>query len=356
MQRNLTTQDISWFLDLYEKGQLDLNPPYQRRSVWSPRDRRFFVDTVLNNYPSPPIFLHKTLNEQGRSTYHVVDGQQRLQTIIDFTLNKVRIPDDFADVNLQKKNWDQLERNTRELFWNYTLSVEMLPDVSDAAVRNIFDRINRNSRKLVPQEMRHAKYDGWFIKTAESEAEKEEWRDFGISTTSRIKRMANVQFISELLRVIIKNQIDGFDQDALDELCADYEDLSDNSTFLEDDFLASVENIKSYIRDLLTIQKDIRNFLKVQNHFYSLWSYLALESKSLLSAEEFAPKYVRFLEDFKLALETSLSVDDQKGNGSEKIYRDAVRDYATNFRGASTDLTPRRKRHDALIKAIHGAR
>ncbi len=54
MTRTLTTQDITWFLDLKEKGQLDLDPPYQRRSVWSPRDKRFFIDTVLNNYPAPP--------------------------------------------------------------------------------------------------------------------------------------------------------------------------------------------------------------------------------------------------------------------------------------------------------------
>lgn len=44
MGRTLTTQDISWFLDIYDKGQLDLDPPYQRRSVWSPQDRRYFTE------------------------------------------------------------------------------------------------------------------------------------------------------------------------------------------------------------------------------------------------------------------------------------------------------------------------
>ncbi|MEX1107905.1 MAG: DUF262 domain-containing protein, partial [Dongiaceae bacterium] len=139
MTRTLTTQDISWFLDLHEKKQLNLNPPYQRRSVWSPRDRRFFIDTILNNYPAPPVFLHKTQDDNGRSTYHVVDGKQRLQTIIDFTENKVRIPDNFSDINLQKKRWRDLERATKERLWNYALIVEMLPDVTDAAIRNIFE-------------------------------------------------------------------------------------------------------------------------------------------------------------------------------------------------------------------------
>lgn len=89
MARSLTTQDISWFLDIHDKGQLNLDPPYQRRSVWSSTDKRFFIDTILNNYTAPPIFLHKTLDEHGRPTYHVVDGKQRLQTIIDFVQNIV---------------------------------------------------------------------------------------------------------------------------------------------------------------------------------------------------------------------------------------------------------------------------
>jgi hypothetical protein len=33
MKRRLTTQDITWFLDLHRNKQLDLDPPYQRRSV-----------------------------------------------------------------------------------------------------------------------------------------------------------------------------------------------------------------------------------------------------------------------------------------------------------------------------------
>ena len=43
VDRRVTTQDISWFLDLSRNGQLNLDPPYQRRSVWSPKDRRFFL-------------------------------------------------------------------------------------------------------------------------------------------------------------------------------------------------------------------------------------------------------------------------------------------------------------------------
>ena len=81
MDRRVTTQDISWFLDLFNQNQLNLDPAYQRRSVWNPKDRRFFLDTIFRGYPSPSIFLHKEIDESGRTIYAVVDGEQRLETI-----------------------------------------------------------------------------------------------------------------------------------------------------------------------------------------------------------------------------------------------------------------------------------
>lgn len=339
MPRNLTTQDITWFLDLSEKGQLDLVPPYQRRSVWSLRDKRFFIDTILNNYPAPPVFLHKTLDERGRPTYHVVDGKQRLNTILDFVAGQLRIPDDFADVNLRRKKWTELDRSAKERFWNYLLIVEMLPDVSDASVRNIFDRINRNSRKLTPQEMRHAKYDGWFITAVEAESERPEWKSFGLATAARAKRMADVQFVSELYGVLIRGKIEGFDQDSLDELYAEFEDLDENPTFIEEDFVASVERVRGYLSDALRVKSELQDYYKVQAHFYTLWTYAALHKEKLLSPEKFADKYSAFME--LVAKSAAGSAEDARATS-----------YSANAKGASTDLSPRQARLDALIAAM----
>ena len=357
MSRILTTQDISWFLDLNEKEQLDLNPPYQRRSVWSSRDKRFFVDTILNNYPAPPIFLHKTIDDNGRSTYHVVDGKQRLQTIIEFTENHVRIPDDFGDVNLQSKRWDDLDRNCRERIWNYVVIVEMLNDVSEAPIKNIFDRINRNSRKLTPQEMRHAKYEGWFIKLAETEAESPEWRNFGVVTPARIKRMADVQFISELLAIILKQEMQGFDQNAIDAIYAEYEDIDHDPILVEDEVSCQIESAKDKVARIIYEQPDVLNYLRIQAHFYTLWAYICLEQTRYPGDECFARSYMQFL---NVVGEVLAAPADQAeaiiaGNPqATEIGRQAILGYARNVRGASTDLSPRNERYLALCLAIHG--
>lgn len=48
---------IQWFLEIAAAGQLDLEPPYQRRSVWSEDYRRFYIDSILRDFPSPAIYL-----------------------------------------------------------------------------------------------------------------------------------------------------------------------------------------------------------------------------------------------------------------------------------------------------------
>ena len=77
MARRQNFQTISWFNDLFERQRLELDPPYQRRSVWSQAFKDYFVETILLSYPAPAIFLHEEITAEGRSIYNVVDGKQR---------------------------------------------------------------------------------------------------------------------------------------------------------------------------------------------------------------------------------------------------------------------------------------
>jgi uncharacterized protein with ParB-like and HNH nuclease domain len=123
MKRQPSTQQISWFLDLERNTQLDLNPPYQRKSVWSPKDRRFFLDTIFRNYPTPPIFVHWTIDDNGFTMYHIVDGKQRLETILGFAKNKIAIYPNYGDVNFDGKKFSELDVDQKRKFWDYTLVV-----------------------------------------------------------------------------------------------------------------------------------------------------------------------------------------------------------------------------------------
>ncbi|MBE0427019.1 MAG: DUF262 domain-containing protein [Nitrospirae bacterium] len=292
-------RNIIWFINLYHDGQLDLKPPYQRRSVWTLKDRKFFLDTIFRNYPCPAVFLHKEIDRSSeKMIYRVVDGKQRLETIILFFENDIAIDKSYIDVRLAGKKWINIEKEPelRDYFLNYALTVEFLDTHDNLVINEVFDRLNRNSRKLERQELRHAKFDGWFIKMAEKEAEKQVWEHLGVVTKAKMRRMKDVQCISELLIVLLKNGIIGYDQDVIDDIYAEYDSPNETSPdFDEYEFKKRLELTKDYILKMenhnYAVTKNVSGF----SHFYSLWTFVALNIDNLDTPEITAGRYSEFM-------------------------------------------------------------
>src|SRR5665213_1338499 len=74
---------INDFLEWDASKQLELNPAFQRRSVWNPKAKSYLIDTILRGKPIPKVFLRQKINVTTRTSIReVVDGQQRLRTIL----------------------------------------------------------------------------------------------------------------------------------------------------------------------------------------------------------------------------------------------------------------------------------
>ena len=163
--------------------------------------------------------------------------------------------------------------------------------------------------------------------------------------------MADVQFISELLYVLLKRKITGFDQDQLNEFYAEYEDTSEIPDFVEDDFRAGLEKVKAHFKAVLLANSGLKDLLKVQSHFYTLWSYFVLQKARLLPDADFVPRYADFMAQVALSITDELPA--AQGDDANAI-RQLIVDYAVNARGATTDLAPRTKRLRSLTGFIHG--
>ncbi|MGD9506524.1 MAG: DUF262 domain-containing protein [Syntrophobacteraceae bacterium] len=357
IERRVTTQDISWFLDLKTNNQLDLDPPYQRRSVWSPKDRRFFLDTIFRSYPSPSIFLHKQM-EKGKTIYSVVDGKQRLETILMFAENKIAIDKSFGDDRLAGKKWNTIKRDEQlaKAFWDYVLPVEFTNIIDDTnLVHEVFERLNRNSRRLTEQELRHAKYDGWFITFVETEAESQDWVKLGVVTTARTKRMSDVQFLSELLIVLLKGNIGGFDQDEISQYYAEYDDLSDLTVpFDEERLRVQFAATKEFLLELERHYKTISKYAGDSTNLYTLWAVVALHREDLPEIEVFAEKYSAFMEDvnrYKNAEYLGKVI-----NGEETPTDERSLKYYQNSVGARTEPPQRTERESILLQVLSEAR
>ncbi|WJS89742.1 DUF262 domain-containing protein [Microbacterium testaceum] len=346
LDRQPTLQTVTWLLSLRKFGQLDLNPPYQRKSVWTRAEKQRFLDTVFRNYPSPAIFLHKSLDEDGDPTYHVVDGKQRLTTILDFADNRLRLSKDFGDSRLDGANWADLSEFTaaRKTFWNYQLTVEFIDDVHEPLVREIFSRLNQNARKLERQELRHARFDGWLIDYVESQAQLDIWRELRVVTSARSKRMADVQMLLEFAQSVIMGRPVGFDQDALDELCAAYDDLETAEDFNLEQFDAAFNRGVEVFKRLNAGDGLISTLAGSRNNIYSLWTFIALHQYDDDEIVALRTDLLRFYTEVERVRQAE-KLDPQRSRSDDDP---SVSSYVLNSTGAATEEPQRLARHSAL--------
>ena len=87
---NVRSRQLVDLVSEVKRNKLILSPPFQRNLVWRTIHKIDFIKTILLGYPFPQIFLAKgELNvEELSTTSVVVDGQQRMNSILEFIENE----------------------------------------------------------------------------------------------------------------------------------------------------------------------------------------------------------------------------------------------------------------------------
>lgn len=192
---------ISDFNSWNDKGELNLQPKFQRRRSWSATARSLLIDTIVRGLPIPKIFMREQIDLKEKKTIRdVVDGQQRLGTILDFINGKITIRR-AHNKDLAGKLFDDLDEDLQKDFLSYPISTDLLSGASDAEVLNVFSRINSYTLTLNPQEKINAKYVGPFKQMIYSLAHQhyEYWVNNKIITDNAIARMNDAEFVSEIV-------------------------------------------------------------------------------------------------------------------------------------------------------------
>lgn len=276
-RRNPTTQTARWILDLHDAGKLDLDPPYQRKSVWNRQYKQFFIDSVVRNYPTQAVFLDLTIDPEKPTVYHVLDGKQRLTTLIEFTHDAFPAPESLRDLGLAGTYYSDFSRDFKVAVLNYLFTVEIVSNTSNAELNEAFDRLNRNVLQLSKQELRHAQFNGAFITKMETLSSAVIWRELGISSDSRIRRMLDVEYISEFYVVCMDGVQDG--KDYLDDYYAECDGEIPNEYEADALFEATLK----YITDIhASFNIKSSRFSNVAD-FYSLWAAI---TKAISTARE----------------------------------------------------------------------
>lgn len=242
---NTTTYSVHDFSEWDERGELVLSPKFQRRDVWNPKARSYLIDTILRGKPIPKIYMRVDINRKTRRTVReIVDGQQRLRTVLSFLKDGFKISSAHSE-EYGGKYFSGLPESVQMAIFKYRFAVDLLEDMPDAEIYDVFARINTYTEKLKPQELRNAKWFGDFKSSASAVASEliPFFETNKIFSSKQILRMAEVEFVSELLLAIHEGGPRAGSKAVIDKAYEKYDDELKNRKQLETRFKETIDTI-----------------------------------------------------------------------------------------------------------------
>ena len=153
------------------EDSIDIAPEYQRHFVWNDIRQSQLIESLILGIPVPSLFMATNKD----STWEVIDGLQRITTIINFISNDAIIKKVNPNckklklAGLEKLDsinglyFEELPKSLQLMFVNRPLRVTVLNDKSDLNLRyDLFERLNTGGISLHPQEIRNCIYLGKF--------------------------------------------------------------------------------------------------------------------------------------------------------------------------------------------------
>ncbi len=346
---------VNEIFTMFDEGKLIVDDTYQRRSVWSEKDKVRLIETILLQLVIPELFFWKadTDPETGISTTHIVDGQQRIKAIYSFINNEFKLKpqyllDEGSKEKYANKYFKDLDTETRKTFWNYQL---MIIEIDSAATRDdiitMFNRLNLTDYNLNDQEKRNS-VSGEFAALAREISDNPLWDEKRLFTGADVKRMKDVEFCASIILLHRKGIIDQTDQSALNQA---YEELQVGYKDAEQDkeaVCAAIETIATFF-----ISDNVTKFLRRKAQLYTLFSVVFYMQRENIAVEQcqkdrleyFVKLYSVFNNDMDLSGEIS---------DSEKILFDWLKKYKLASSEGLNKHTNRMIRYNVMKDFLFG--
>jgi len=154
----------------YRDGSLIVNRAYQRKLVWTIEEKQKLIDSILSAYPVP-LVLFAEPEHQSPSVYELLDGLQRIHTIVSFMEHGFLLSDgrafnvdEFPRAKEARENGEFSEisgaplitRTEVSRILDYILPVSIIRNASPSVITEVFSRINSYGHRLSDQERRQA--------------------------------------------------------------------------------------------------------------------------------------------------------------------------------------------------------
>lgn len=147
---------LSQIKEMFDDGDIIPQPDYQRDYVMDEKTSSRLIESVLMNIPIPTVYLC----EESDGRFSIIDGQQRMTSIVKFLKNEfsLRGLEELNDLN--GKKFADLDKTLQRTLKSCTLNSIILTKESQELKYEIFARLNQGSIRLKPQELRNCIYRG----------------------------------------------------------------------------------------------------------------------------------------------------------------------------------------------------
>lgn len=200
---------VGTIVDQLERENIELNPRFQRRDAWSRTRKSLFIESLILNLPVPQIVLAEKREQRGR--YIVLDGKQRLLSLLQFT-GKSETPNNSFGLSgleirrdLIRKKYKNFEDNPELVddlnsFSNYTIRTVVIKNWPNKEfLHTVFLRLNTGSVKLSPQELRQALFPGEYSNFIDDYAAKSDALKTLLGNKNPDPRMRDVEILSRFV-------------------------------------------------------------------------------------------------------------------------------------------------------------
>ena len=262
MKFEINTWTIKELIDAYNNDILILNPPYQRNYIWSLSDQRTLIESISKGHPIPNFFLLKKDNGK----YEIVDGQQRTRTILGYYTGL-----------FSNKNNRLFDAEKDKGFLDYQFPVTILSEIDpNESIEKFYSMVNGSGIHLNRPEIMTAEfYDTKLLTLVNELASSKVLKSLDLFTAGSLKRMNDIDFISELV-VLLK---DGHTDTKLKVDQAFVEDITNKDyNDLRTEFNRVFEVISRF-NEIFPVKK---TRYKQRNDLYTLVSFIH-QQKDLLN-------------------------------------------------------------------------
>ncbi|MCY4402479.1 MAG: DUF262 domain-containing protein [Candidatus Poribacteria bacterium] len=336
MKTTVTNRPIRELLTAIQYGTLELQPPFQRNLVWTNKHKSKFIQTVLDGYPFPEIYIAagEVNPVTGAAKEMLVDGQQRLTTLYQYFKT-------LPDLKLLKEvtTYSELSHEEKINFLEYEVVVRYLGKIDDEKMIEIFARINSVNYALNAMEIHNARYDGEIKQFAEELADHSFFQNHYVFNTTEEQRMSDIRFMLSVIITVMSTYftLDKEFEDYLDRYNDEFKEKRKLETEFEDvfqfiDACGIHENSRAWKKsDLFTLLVEIhRSLFKSEKKLKSaevgkrLQRFYDLVDIAARTDEEIGTENFRLQEYYKAALQGTNSRTSRINRG--KIIKDVIND------------------------------